>query len=290
MNYIYLDAQYHDKLLEDANKFDKEKLYRFMIREINKTKNSQDTNEKLLTLFREFKLVEFCKSTYLKATSERKIKLIEDFMLLPMQEIYDLLLPILSGNYPIPVKLSAIKSLTQSGFQENAVQIMLALSSMPEAYNKEISEILLRLSQTHPFDTISPSSTIDTSVQPTLSKRFISLLFQEDCIQSIAGAYMIGFLRVKSASRFLAEKLMNCENKEGQIAVLIALRKLNDVDTSTDLVQFLTQKEKLSTDSIQECLNTLQSYGLVGQRQIEKLSSSSVPILKVMAKSFLTRT
>ena len=290
MNFLYLDTQYYEKLLDDANKLDTDKLYIFMIREINKTKNSKETNEKLLTLFQDFKLVDYCKNMYLKSTSDRKIKLIEDFMLLPIKEIYDLMLPILTSNYPIPVKLSAIKSLTHSGFQENAVQILLALSSMPESYNQEISEILLRLSQTHPYETISPSSIIDTEIQPVLSKRFISLLFEEDCKQSIAGAYMIGFLKVKSASRFLAEKLMNCDSKEGQIAILIALRKMNDIDTGGDVVQFLSKKEKLTTEAIQESLLTLNSYGLIGQRLIEKLTISSTPILKVMAKSFLAKS
>jgi hypothetical protein len=290
MNYIYLDALYHDKLVEDAGKLDQDKLYRFMIREINKTKDSKEINEKLLTLFREFKLVEYCKATYLKSNSDRKLKLMEDFMLLPIQEISDLMIPILTSSLPVPVKLAATKSLTHHGLKENAIQILLALSSLPESSNKEIAEILFHISRICPGDAVSSSSIIDTNVQPILSNRFISLLFQPDTKECIAGAYMIGYLRVKSASRFLAERLASCEDKEAQIAILIALRKVNDVDSSNDLYQFLQTREKLETEVIRECLTTLNQFGLVGRRFIEKLTSSDKPILKVMAKSFLNQT
>jgi hypothetical protein len=101
---------------------------------------------------------------------------------------------------------------------------------------------------------------------------------------------MIGYLRVKSASRFLAERLVTCEEKESQIVILIALRKVNDIDISNEIYQFLVTHEKLETDVIRECLTTLNQFGLVGHRYIEKLTQSDKPILKVMAKSFLTQT
>lgn len=290
MNYLYLDAHFYDKLLEDARKLDQDNLYRFMIREINKTKESKETNDKLLNLFREFNLVDYCKSTYQKSNSDKKLKLIEDFMLLPIPEIQDLMIPILSSNYPIPVKLAAIKSLTYHGLPNNDLQILLALSSLPESFNQEIADILFHLSQIRPLDTLSNPSIIDTSVQPLLSNRFISLLFQPDAKESIAGAYMIGYLRVKPCSRFLVERLASSEVKEAQIVILIALRKVNDIDISNDLYQFLMTQEKLETDVIRECLTTLNQFGLVGKRFIEKLTSSHKPILKVMSKSFLSQT
>jgi hypothetical protein len=290
MNYLYLDAEFYDKLVEDARKLDQEELYRFMIREINKTKESKEINDKLLFLFREFKLIDYCKVTYAKSNSDRKLKLIEDFMLLPFHEIQELMTPLLTSNFPIQVKLAAIRSLSHLGLANNDIQILLTLSSFPESSNQEIADILYHLSQIRPLDTISNPSIIDTNVQPILSNRFISLLFQPDTKECIAGAYMIGYLRVKSCSRFLVERLASSEAKEEQIVILIALRKVNDIESSIDLYQFLVTQEKLETDVIRECLTTLNQFGLVGKRFIEKLTTSQKPILKVMSKSFLSQT
>lgn len=290
MNYLYLDALYHDKLIEDAGKLDQDRLYRFMIREINKTKDSPETNQKLLQLFQEFQLIEYCRTVYSKSNSDRKLKLMEDFALLPMQEISDLILPILSGNYPIPIKLAAIKTLTRHGLSQQPLQILLSLSQMPDTYNKEICDILFRVSQTHPNDSLANTSLIEPSMQPIFSNRFISLLFQPDSRECIAGAYMIGFLGVKSASRFLSERLMACEEKEPQITILKALRKVNDQDISDDLYQYLISHEKIDADIIRECLTTLTAFGLVGTRIIQKLTSSNKPLIKVMAKSFLSKS
>jgi hypothetical protein len=174
MNYLYLDSHYFDKLVEDAGKLDQDKLYRFMIREINKTKDSQETNNKLLHLFREFNLIAYCKKVFSKSNSDRKLNLIEEFILLPIPEIYDLLLPLLTSNIPGLIKLATIKTLTFHGLTYNPVQILLCLSSLPETYNAEICQIIFHIAQTHPEDIIPNPSLIDPSIQIVLSVFFLS--------------------------------------------------------------------------------------------------------------------
>jgi len=286
MNYLYIDVKFHDKLLEDAFKIEAEKLYRYMVREIHKTKDSKETNQKLLDLFREFRLIDYAKSTFLKSNSERKMKMMEDFGDLPFNEISELLNPIVFENHPPLMKVMAIRAITKKGINSKFLDFLIVLSSLTEEFNDLLSEVIYNISHTNPDEMILDPSTISLDKQPVLSNRFISLLFHTEFKHCIAGAYIIGYLRVKSAGQFMVERLEQCEENEAIIVILKALYKLNNSETAGEIYQYINLKKKMDTDVLQESLKTLNSLGIIGVKYIQKLTESENPMVKVMAKSY----
>lgn len=290
MNYLYIDEKFHDKLLEDANKLDKDKLYRFMVREIHKTKDSEEINKKILNLFQEFHLIEFTKSTFLKSNSERKIRMMEDFGDLTFVEISDLLHPIIFENHPPIMKINAIRAITKKGINSKFLEMLVIMSSFPESLDVEISETIYNISHTNPNEIILDPSMVSLENQPILSNRFISLLFKTEYKHCIAGAYIIGYLRVKSAAKFLIERLEQCEEKEAMIVILKALYKIADMETASGIYEFILSKKKIDTDVLHESLKVLNNLGIIGSRFLTKLTESDNPMIKIIAKSYNSST
>jgi len=255
-----------------------------ILKEIKKTKDNSLVLSKLYELFCEFDLIDFELQEYRRGSYNKKIEVIRNLSLVKTEDVKRVLLSILERDEDPQIVLETGRALLKFLDGKVFYDVVLNISHLPENFTESVIDIVYGFACRLPAAEIEERA-VSKDIIKEVSSRYLDFLFGDSVKKVISGAYTLGFFKVRETSNFLIDRLNSFSDNEASIHILKALKKLRDVESASQIYNFILSKH--DTFLIQEALSTLKSFGLEGNKYLIELSKSERLILSVFAKAYI---
>jgi len=276
-----------DEFIRDAQEFNTRPLTQFFCQLFVQHKSQESYTATLRSLFAKLNLIEANINEFNQANQDEKMEMLDDFKLLPIPEISEMLLSCLYKQIPDPLMVKIVNVLSSHKVFEAFPLFLKKSITLSNEFDKEIVDIVSSFQADFPDHFLGKQTNRLQGNEANIENRFTSFLESKDPIKMKVGCYVFGYLSQNDSPVRILQAIQSPAGRENLHVACTALKKFSQDTFLQDLLMWFFSSEDWSSEEIQDLLSVFSRFYPVGETFLEKLTEHPQLLVQISAQAAL---
>lgn len=276
-----------EEFLRNAQEFDTKPLTRFFCQLFIQHKKQESYTATLRSLFAKLNLIEANINEFNQANQDDKMEMLDDFKVLPVPEISQLLLSYLYKPIPDLLMIKILKALSSQKIFDAFPLFLKKTITLPKEFDDDIVEIVSSYQADFPDSFLGKQTNRLQGNEANIENRFTSFLESDDPIKIKVGCYVFGYLSQNNSPIKILHAIQSPAGRKKLHVACTALKKFSQDTFLPELLMWFFSTEDWSSEEIQDLLSVFSRFYPVGETFLKRLTEHPQLLVQISAQAAL---